>query len=628
VGIITLPPVLSPLTSNVNIRNSGRIATTLPLHVDGRYIKDSLNRTVYLRGVWTGMFADTSTGWFGLDANTWDEVALEYTLDTLKNTWNATCFNTFIWGDWWLQNKNATLMGGNNQTNIGLVDAIKITAQKALEHGLYFQIRLYSPSRAEGRIEGQPYQPTYSWTVQDFTNFWVNVTTTLRNYQNIIYCLFDEPTGDETTWFNAANQTITAIRAAGVNNLILVDYGYCGDVMWVTDWVNGNYSLNNVFFDEHIYRGLGTFAYDNNAPVTLSYIRNFLANPPGAYYTGTGTYYVMNTYNVPIWVAAIGARDGVTDDEEYIAFANTLEALNEFGVGYVAFSATRTDTTYAVQTDPEGLTFSPPNRVGQALINAINGIVPPAVYTLSVNSTVTGAGLQANMTNTATNYTNTYSTPFTLGEFSGNYIISMPSSVKTYTHNPLFGGTTIDGGGSYNFYLYTAGGYTINSSATVSQINLYTRVAGNAKVAIYDSTMSYNYSEYPPNMKYPGNLIVASAEQYCSANTWNTFNITTTVLNAGTYFLAIKTDTTGMLAGGERTWFGDYTRANYADPFPNTFGAIAGGLGTEFAVYIPLTPLIISTNTFSHWENGSTNPVRIINLTTNMTLTATYQTTP
>lgn len=349
----------------------------LPLHTEGKLIKNAAGDIVVLRGVWTGMFADSSTGIFGLDANTWDETALNYTLYSLGMQWGVNVINTFIWGDWWLQNKNDNL-GAENATNIGLQDALKRTASIAAEYGIYFQIRLYGPTRAEGRIEGLPFAPTYAWSVQDFVNFWANVADVMKAYPNVILTLFDEPTGNETTWFNAASQAIAAIRNAGFTGLICVHYGYSGDMLWVGDWVNGGHPTSNLIFSEHIYRSCGSFGWVSDYPTDLNSIRNFMNNSLGEP-KGTATNYVQNTYNVPIWVSAIGTNNGATDDDEYVAFRNTLEVLNEFGIGYTVFSATRTGLQATILEDPTGQVFSAPNRVGQALIDAIKGTTPKSI---------------------------------------------------------------------------------------------------------------------------------------------------------------------------------------------------------------------------------------------------------
>lgn len=611
-----------------------------PLHTDGKYIEYANGTHMVLRGVWDGMFADTSTGYFGLSVTQWNESALYETLYKLRVQWGINCINTFIWSDWWLGNKDSTL-GGDNQTDIGLRDAIIRTAQVCETYGMYFQVRLYGANRTWGRVEGMPFSPYVSWSVQDFVDFWGNVAGYLKSFPNVVLTLFDEPTGDETTWFNAANQAITAIRNAGFPGLICVHYNYAGDMLWVGDWVKGGYQTSNIIFSEHIYRSGGTFAFNADASTNIEYIRTFMSTIPyvNGMYSGTATKNISDTYNVPIWVSAIGTAYGYSDDNEYVAFRNTLQVLNEFGVGYCVFSATRTATMWTCLKDPTGQVFSPPNRVGQALIDAIAGTIPQPVYTLTVNSIIPGAELIANLTD-STDYTNTHQVPFSQSEFAGNYTVSVPNQLTTYVHYPLqantvnglhdFGGITAGQGRSYNFFLYTAGAYQlISGNTTVSTIYLYTYAAGNAEVAIYTAAKNQNYSSYPLNLYYPDTLVVSSGSKACAAQSWNAFSIPpTTLQNESWYFLAMKGDTNNMFSSSQMNWFGDYISTSYGDAFPNSFGTISGGLGCEFSIYIALRPMITSKGTFSNWEDGSTNPVRNINLALNMTLTATYQTTP
>jgi len=102
----------------------------------------------------------------------------------------------------------------------------------------------------------------------------------------------------------------------------------------------------------------------------VDYIRNFLANPPSSEsYTGVGIKYVMDTYNVPIWVTAMGAYRGFEDDSEYEYFKNTLTVLNEWEVSYCAYQWFRSDLPWYIG-------WHEPNRVGQALIDAIAELPP------------------------------------------------------------------------------------------------------------------------------------------------------------------------------------------------------------------------------------------------------------
>jgi hypothetical protein len=616
--ISSLYPALSSLlSSNITIRSSGKIATILPLHTNGKYIKDANNNTVYLRGLWIGSFVDTSTGWWGTDAFKWNETALNLTLQQMRDVWHVNIVNVFIWGDWWLENKATSLSG--TPTDIGCRDAIIRTIQVARDYGIYIQLRLYGCTRAEGRREGFPFQPTYSWTVQDFTDFWVNVTTTLKDYPNVVFHLFDEPSNPSGytmyDWFNACNQTITAIRNAGVDHLIAVHWAYCGSMTWVADWVQGGYPTYNILFSEHIYRSLGTFGWNSNSPVDIESIRAYLNSTQGEP-QGTATKYMMDTYNVPIWVSAIGVSSA-TDDNEYIAYVNTLAVLNEWNISYCHYPALRTQPNgNALQYPYEFPDRSEPSRMGYALINAILGIPPPPTHQITIESTPSSIQFTINGTARTTPYTGTL--------FEGTYAITMPPSITVYSHTPLFGNTATGAATGYYTYLYTAGPYTTDSSANVSAINLYTKSAGKARVAIYNATY-YEKSPYPSDYPHPGNLIVESAEHTCQAETWNTISIPTVTLQPGTYFIAIKIDTNGMLSTTSKTWFGQYRTSNYAEPFPASFGTIEGGTGGEYSVYIPLAPFETSVYDFVRWEDNSTNPERTINLTTNMNLTAIYQ---
>lgn len=606
VGIVIASPAIASLVNDITIRNSGKIVSkTLPLHVDGRYVKNALNQTVYLRGVWKGAFLDTSTGWWGLDASKWSEDDLRETLRILRSEWGVNVINTQIWGDWWLENKAVTLMGGT--TDIGLRDAIKETLRIASEYGIYVQIRLYSPIRAEGRIEGQPYQPYSSWMVDDFVNFWVDVATELKSYPNAIFTLYDEPTGNMSIWFDAAEQAINAIRAAGAQQLIVNHWAYCSDCMWIERWIQQNRTLDNIVFSNHIYRYHGTFGYNTDSPVDIEYIRDFLAAKPGGTYTGAAYKYITDVYDVPIWVSAIGAYSGHEDDDEYIYFRNTLQVLNEWKLGYTAFHADRTALAWTLLT-PTSSVFDPPNRVGQALIDAVAGNPVPPTHQLEINSNPSGTQFALNGSTQCTPYG-----PATL--FEELYTITMPSSTTVYSHSALFGNTEIGaGGGGYYIYLYTAGPYTVNETITVSAINFFAAAAGNAKVAIYD--------ELNEN---PNNLIVASQEEACSANTWHSFDVPDTTIPQGKYFLTMKIGTNGMLTGVENMWFGKYRSHSYSLPFPDPFGPVEGGTGSEYSIYVPSAPLQAFTYNFANWKDDSTNPERTINLTTNMTLTATYE---
>jgi uncharacterized protein (DUF2141 family) len=587
--------------------------------VDGKYVKNAYNETVYLRGVWIGWFLDTSTGWFDLDYRRWNETALREVFKKLRDVWGANVINFMIWGDWWLENKATTLGGGT--TDIGLRDAVKRTVEIAAEYGIYVQIRLYGCTRTEGRREGFPFQPTYNWTVQDFVNFWVNVTSYLKGYTNVIYCLFDEPTTPSGMsmydYFDACNQTIQAMRNAGSDQIIVIHWSYCDSrVKYAKLWIDRGYPTYNIVFSKHIYRYHGTFDGNPNSPVDIEYIRAKLNYTD--YSENYGYKYIMDTYNVPIWVSAIGAYNGATDDSEYVYFWNTLQVLNEWEIGYVVFHAGRTALPWTVLKNPDGEVFSEPNRVGQALINAIAGIPPPPTYTLTIDSEPLLIRFTLNQV--------VRQTPYSGALFSGVYNVTVPQKVYNYTHHPLFGNTTIESTGGLAPYLHTAGPFSITSPATISAINFYAAKQGKVKLAIYNAS----YYSIPgwADMYHPTNLIVESSEYQCASAGWHSISIPQTTLQAGTYFIAIKIDTNGMLGFVMKPWTGQYITSDYSQPFPNQFGQPEWVEAAEIAVYVPTSPMEVYSYTFKQWSDGVTELERTINLTTNTALTAIYELSP
>jgi len=363
IGAMNLYPAMSALFNNVAIPSSGTIMTFSPLHVDGKYIKDMNNNTVVLRGVWLAEYADSCVGAWGGDYYNWKEANVRADMQNLRDIWHVNVFSTFIWGNWWIDDLAVTLGGYSTSQHYRF--AIKEAARIAQEYGLYFQIRLWEPDQSEGNVD-QPYAP-YStrWTQQDFIDFWISVATELKSYPNVIFTLYDEPIGNQTLWFDVATRAVNAIRSTGAENIVVVHWGYCGDCMWMEKWIQESRPTHNIVFSNHIYRYHGTFEYNPNAPTDVDYVRGFLAQKPNATsYAGAGYRYILDTYNIPIWVSAIGSYRGTTDDAEYTYFKSTLQVLNEWNLSYSAYQWFRSSLPWFVG-------YRTPNRVGQAFIDAV-----------------------------------------------------------------------------------------------------------------------------------------------------------------------------------------------------------------------------------------------------------------
>ncbi len=77
-------------------------------------------------------------------------------------------------------------------------------------------------------------------SVAQFASFWTQLATPFAGNDRVIFGLMNEPPGGGTistqAWFTAAQSAVTAIRAGGANNLILVPgNGYTGAWSWVND---------------------------------------------------------------------------------------------------------------------------------------------------------------------------------------------------------------------------------------------------------------------------------------------------------------------------------------------------------------------------------------------------------
>jgi hypothetical protein len=184
-----------------------------------------------------------------------------------------------------------------------------------------------------------------------------------------------------------------------------------------------------------------------------------------------------------------------------------------------------------------------------------------------------------------------------------------------YTHNILFGNdTTTSGGAGWSDYIYTSGPYVLASPTTITQLYIWSAVAGHAKLAVYNSSGT---NPYKP--------VVASGQVSCIANSWNLVTVTSTLLPATDYFIAVKIDTSGMLASVTNYYHGQYMTAAYGDSFPSIF-TTEGMVGADFAMYVASAPLDGTMYYFNHWEDSSANRVRLVTVTEDLNLTATYST--
>ena len=250
----------------MRINSSGTIVYStkaLPLHIEGRYIKDSLGRNVILRGVnertsfmadrngwWTPEGSDPSSG-----CHVWDLDAIRYNLDKSKelgmNVWRMGV--NPIWLD---------------QGDEVYWEHLHTIANLMSERGIYL-VTSYWDYPLPYFSEDQAIFPSED----AYVRFMVNYARNMSVHENVIIELWNEPVPDHgdspfeefvPLWASTCQKTIDAIRKAGVNNLILVDWEW--GVWWdwsnddpvgwgiTVDWIR-KFNLNgtNIVYSEHLY---------------------------------------------------------------------------------------------------------------------------------------------------------------------------------------------------------------------------------------------------------------------------------------------------------------------------------------------------------------------------------------
>jgi len=396
------------------IRSSGSISygpiQTRPLHTEGRYIKNDLGQTVILRGFNKQDFVDTSSGmWTQVGGNIedgayyWDPVAVRQHMQHWRDFWkmNVVRFHSHV--QWWKQNTDLNYWS-NSKVGIGFRDAIKQTIQIAYEEGIYVVYDFFT-TKPGVEQEDQPYPPYSNTGVvtdrQAFVNLWVDVATQLGQFPNVIYELWNEPGGDMATWFETATQCINAIRALGDDHLILVQYGFCGELNYVYEWEKQGRPTANIVFGMHNYRWHGSFEDKGgerglSSPTDYEYIRNYLWRSNGApksvVYPNTGTAQSTDRYmypptgsnygevltelnggkGYPVWIGEVAPHGEGNDvpDAEYTYFVNVLRVFKEWELGWAHFVWDAPWGEWPAQILTRTV-FQPPNRVGQAMIDSI-----------------------------------------------------------------------------------------------------------------------------------------------------------------------------------------------------------------------------------------------------------------
>jgi len=343
-----LPLMTAFSMTNLTIRSSGTISYgytngTRPLHVDGRYIKDAYGNIVYLRGVNKHGFEDDPEGnWGGFGYTNWDNVAMQ--LDTMRS-WGINVLREINTIQWWIENTPA-------DTSQGVMthrEVVKRIIEMAAERGIYYMYTPWCVTSSEAQVQ-LPFPPYTSATnvipnEQAFVDYWVSVATELGVYDNVIYDLWNEPTGDINDWYRVWQNVINAIRGLGDQHVIIVQY--YDSVYWNLDNMNGEtlswvqdypFTGTNLLYSTHTYRDNGSFGQKASEPSGLAYT---YADVKLAFQSELINW-VGETMNKPLIIGEIGCNmwygDGTIEQQaELTGFENALTIFNEWNISYAAW---------------------------------------------------------------------------------------------------------------------------------------------------------------------------------------------------------------------------------------------------------------------------------------------------
>jgi len=220
--------------------------------------------------------------------------------------------------------------------------------------------------------------------------------------------------------------------------------------------------------------------------------------------------------------------------------------------------------------------------------------------------------------------------------------VDAPYQVECESSSVLFGASDHTGGEEgYNVYTYASGPYELNYSTSVNSVYIYTTVAGNVKIAIYNAQNTIEPPGWNPAASFtqyhPYQLLTQTQPTACAANSWNLINYPTVTLPGGIYFIAIKGDTAGMIGvsglppkkvDGAIYGYDQFIAQDYNTPFSGIFPQVEGAMGNDASVYIPTAEVSSTLFYFNQWSDGSTSQTRTINVNSNVALTVYYATGP
>lgn len=228
----------------------------------------------------------------------------------------------------------------NGALNTKYINEIKAIVAKADALGLEIVLDVHNYGKFKGELIGSPAVP-----VSTFVDLWGKLASTFKAADNVTFGLMNEPLQETAAdWLVAANAAISAIRAAGADQLIYVPGAYW-DGAW--SWVSGDNDtviggpgkivdpLHNYAFEVHQYLDDTSGQHDWVVSETIG-VERLTAITEWARATGSKLY--LGEYGVgdsPVALAALDKMLAYMEQNADIWVANAYFAAGAVGTGYI-----------------------------------------------------------------------------------------------------------------------------------------------------------------------------------------------------------------------------------------------------------------------------------------------------
>jgi len=352
--------------------------STTALHISGNQVLTANGTPLDLKGMDYTYFLNSENGsWMMPDGSikwaTWSTRGVSDFLNFMQAS-NATVVRCYLTVQYWLDNSN------NYQSNL------EYFITQAANRGIYTDLVFYRNNATDSEPDGfLPWNDAGNNVLNssaDFVNLWGNVSTTLKSYPTVMFELWNEPTGNEATWFGVAQQCINDIRSTGATQPIVIQWddqinynfyaGYSGSVGDVSgmSWVF-NYSLNdplgNLIYSTHIYSSTGYGIYNSSTNSTVT-------DYPDILYALSQTDVLAVAAVHPVFIGEIGDDLWGNTTDQDIFFNNTLTLLDDNNIGYAGFAAPPWTSATEWGLVESGVSNYTLNDAGVILVNHLGGM--------------------------------------------------------------------------------------------------------------------------------------------------------------------------------------------------------------------------------------------------------------